>query len=813
MFSRTIFVLVGAAVLFAVADVYAVNDAPDVIPAVRMWQGGEGTVDVGGAKVVVDKSYKKALGAVADLFAGDLGSKAKSGTAGAGDILLTLDAAGKPIGDEGYVIEIGDGVIIRGSTPVGVYWGTRTVLQMIGQGAELPKGEIVDWPDYPVRSVLLDVGRKFIPFDELKDWVVALSYFKMNEIHLHLNDNCWNEYGTFRLEMKTIPGLASKDGHYTQEQIRELQDFAAVRGVTITPEIDSPGHSRAFTMVRPDLAHPKLGGNYLDITKDETYRFMEKVFDEVVPLFGAPHVHIGTDEYRLGGIGDKAEREMLGEKFRQYINHFNGYIRKKGKTVRIWSGYEHMPGTTEPDKSIVIDMWETSDAANKSKAGYEMINSTHLWTYIVPGAPYYGVSNTFLYNDWSALKFSNNPSGQLTKDDPGLLGGKLHIWNDFGVTGYTTNEIARLSMPTVMVMGEKLWGVKGSADYTAFGERAGRILGDADGVYEMIPGSHATHSSSNAMLGDVPGTTFLMRQGASKDGVVWKLDEPMDLIPNTTMELDAAGGATDLEYPWTATFTLTRLTDVPGKWEKAGSGGEVLLTSDLATIYLDYLHVTKDGKTKEISEKRGVTIVRANQAPGPRPIDAYNTDIVVFDYHVPRGKKVTLTLVGQMKRTDLYVDGKLVGSSNKQMVCPVERLGDVYPNGMHGILHEAVILDSASEEKVVGSWGPADVSEEWKAMEWDVTDAVKGAGSYAVTFQYTGGGCRLDMKDVVLLANGVEAARDGHEGRTGGSNVDNIYTLAVPAQKAEAKYTLKANVRSDGGTDSNGEVLVRAMGR
>ena len=792
-------------------DLMAANAEPLVIPAVRQWSAGSGTFSADGVNVIVDKAYKKILGGVAEVFSADLnaGKVKSSSKAGKGDIFLTLDTAGENIADEGYVIEIGSSVVVRAKTSVGVYWATRTLLQMIAQDAKLPKGKIVDYPDYPIRSVLLDVGRKFIPFDELKDWVVALSYFKMNEVHLHLNDNCWNEHGTFRLEMKTIPGLASKDGHYTQDQIRELQDFAKVRGVTITPEIDSPGHARAFTMVRPDLAHPKLGGNYLDITREDTYRFMEKVFDEVIPLFDAPHFHIGTDEYRLGRIGDKAEREMLGEKFRQYINHFNKYIRNKGKTVRIWSGYEHMPGTTEPDKSVVIDMWETSDAKNKSKAGYKMINSTHLWTYIVPGAPYYGVSNTFLYNEWTALKFSNKPSGQLTKDDPGLLGGKLHIWNDFGVTGYTTNEIARLSMPTVMVMGEKLWGVKGSADYKAFAKRAEQILGSSDGVFEMIPGSRAKHSSSNPMLGNVPGTTFLTRQGASKTGVVWQLkDGPLHLIPNTMIELDTPGRAENLEYPWTATFTLTRLTDVPGKWGKAGSGGEILLGSDLATIYLDYLHVTKDKKTKEITEKRGVTIVRANQAPGPRPIDAYNADIVVFDYQVPRGKKVTLTLVGQMKSTELYVDGKLIGSSNKQMVCPIKRIGDAYPNGMHGILHDAIITDSAIEEKVVAQWQPKDMSQDWKTIQWDVTDAVDVTGAYAVKFQYTAGGHRLDISKVELLQNDKVVTVDEHQGITGGSSKDNTYTLPLENAKDSAVYKLRATIRSDGGTDSNGEITI-----
>ncbi len=798
-------------------DCFGVNSEPDVIPALRQWTGGEGQVDVSNAKIIIDKKSAKSLKEVSAIFAADAAEALKldkplrvktGGKVGKGDILLTLAPKGNSIAVEGYTIDINDSVTVKASTPAGIYWATRTLTQMLSQDATLPQGSIVDWPDYPIRSVLVDVGRKFIPFEELKDWVIALSYFKMNEIHLHLNDNCWNEYGAYRVEMKTIPGLTATDGHYTQKQIRELQNFAKVRGVTITPEIDSPGHSRAFTIVRPDLAHPRLGANYLDITNPETYTFMEKVFDEIVPLFDAPHFHIGTDEYRLGAIGDKAERQMLGEKFRQYINYFNDYIRKKGKTVRIWSGYEHMPGTTEPDKSIVIDMWETSDAKNKSKAGYEVINSTHLWTYIVPGAPYYGVSNTFLYNDWTALKFSNKPAGQLTREDPGLLGGKLHVWNDNGTTGYTTNEIARLSMPTVMVFGEKLWGVKGSDNYAAFAERAERILGTS-GAIEMVPGSHAAHSSKNPQTAEIPGTSFLKRKAAGTDKLVWELDEAdKNIIPNTTVELDIEGGVQNLEYPWTATFELTRLTDVPNIWEIKGSGGEILLSSDIATLYLDYLHIAKNNKTKEVTEKRGVALVRANHAPARRPIDTKAADIVMFDYQVPRYKKVTLTFVGYMNRTELYVDGKQVGSSNKQTVCPLKRLGDTYPNGFHGVLHSAAIYNTAPEQAVVGGWKSEQMSEDWKPLQWDITPHIKTAGSCAATFQYTGGACRLDVQWAALLENGKEIARDTHPGQTGGSNSQNTYTFDLKTVKPNATYTLKASVRSDGGTDSNGDVLL-----
>ena len=116
-------------------------------------------------------------------------------------------------------------------------------------------------------------------------------------------------------------------------------------------------------LAQKEMDRDGFGLAYLDLANPEAIRFMEQVWDEVCPLFDSKLVHIGTDEYRINLIKDKEEREDMGEQFRKYINHLNSYITKKhGKVVRTWSGYEHLPGKTEPDTSIIIDMWETADA-------------------------------------------------------------------------------------------------------------------------------------------------------------------------------------------------------------------------------------------------------------------------------------------------------------------------------------------------------------------------------------------------------------------------------------------------------------------
>jgi len=112
------------------------------------------------------------------------------------------------------------------------------------------------------------------------------------------------------------------------------------------------------------------------------------------------------------------------------------------------------------------------------------------------------------------------------------------------------------------------------------------------------------------------------------------------------------------------------------------------------------------------------------------------------------------------------------------------------------------------ETDPTGNWTPGQMSETPVPLRWDATRVVTQPGKYQVDLEYTGGACRLDISWVALAADGVEIARDTHNGTTGGSNKYNSYELTVPEFKEGVKYTLVTQVRSDGGTDSNGTVTL-----
>ena len=338
------------------------QNVPQVIPALQQWKSAKGKLvlpETG--KVIVSSDEENELKGEAEILVQDLkemfgweysvvvGKKEK------GTVYLNLGKPDKTLGEEGYRMNIQGEVTIEAPTSKGVFWGTRTLLQMIHNQPEgLMKGRATDFPLYPNRGFMIDVGRKFFTMDYLRDYVKILSFYKMNELQVHLNDNGfveffdndWNKtYAAFRLESERFPGLTAKDGSYTKEEFRDFQIMAARYGVNVIPEIDVPAHSLAFTHYNPRLAADKkeYGMDHLDLYKPEVYEFVDALFDEYLsgenPVFVGPEVHIGTDEYN----------QKEAEQFRHFTNHYLDFVSKYGKTPRLWGSLSMMKGNTPVD--------------------------------------------------------------------------------------------------------------------------------------------------------------------------------------------------------------------------------------------------------------------------------------------------------------------------------------------------------------------------------------------------------------------------------------------------------------------------------
>ncbi|MCW1923868.1 family 20 glycosylhydrolase [Luteolibacter arcticus] len=666
------------------AAVAAPNPSPLVVPAVHEWTGGEGTLEVETARILVDASHQASLAGVAAVLQSDLATL-RGGPIGieisdkpaAGAVFLTLTKPDAARPADFHRLEIDESVRLSASTPTGVFYATRTLLQMVARSPDgmLPRGTVTDWPDSRGRMLMLDVARKPFPIPVLKDYIRMMAWYKMNELHLHFTDESRGDrYPAFRIESKKFPGLHSKDLFYTWEELRELQDFAAARGMTITPEIDMPGHARPLTVYWPELKHPKLGESNLDITNPKTAETMKALLDEMIPLFDAPDFHIGTDEYRMGGLA-KEEQAIAGEAFRKFINEMNAHVRSKGKNCRIWSGWSHMPGTTEPDPSVVIDIWLGTNGKELIGKGHKVIHSSDQRTYLVPGAGYYGVNLPAIYANWHPWVFGGADKN-LDRYDPNLLGGKLHVWMDMGPAGYTMTEIAEATLPSIQAFAEKMWGTKGSKDHAEFQTRAAATL-------------------------PVPGVSVFERMSGGcreKDVFYSRPAETTLKDVNSTVYLPwSVASRADLEYPWTLTMEVRKTAET-------GKRG-VILGSDLVEICSDFKRTdtkkTKGPDGKPVVEKiprHGIGLIRASGAFGKDPADsvkALEASAAVYSDALPLNEWVKITVVAEATKTAVFLNDVKTGESKHQMVCPLRHLGSKTGNSFVGQIRNLKVESTA----------------------------------------------------------------------------------------------------------------------
>ena len=457
------------------------NPAPKVIPAMLNWVGSTGEYKLGAfVRVAADVPFaaefatelEQMLQCKVDLV--PMGEQA--------DIQLSI-ADNATLGKEGYTLDITDkGIAAGAATETGLYWATRSVMQMLQQGkGAVPCGKAMDIPRFQVRSFLFDVGRLPIPMSYVKDVVKYMSWYKMNDLHIHLNDNfIFHEqyvdngenpfeksYSAFRLESDMVGAdgtrLTASDLSYSKAEFREFIAFAKARGVNIVPEFDTPAHALSFTRVRPDLIYKstnKRGCEMLDAANPETLKFVEKVFDEyLLPQNNKPAVfegcevvHVGADEF----YGD-------AEHYRAYSDGLLKVIQSKGYTPRIWGSLNTKKGKTPVlAKGVQMNLWNGgwAKAWDSINDGFDVINTNDGALYIVPFAPYYRMDarHQWVHEHWRINQIADEvvPTGH-----PQLLGAAFGLWNDMidqRYVGYGAYDIWHMFSNSVDVLAGKMWG-------------------------------------------------------------------------------------------------------------------------------------------------------------------------------------------------------------------------------------------------------------------------------------------------------------------------------------------------------------------
>ena len=529
------------------------------------------------------------------------------GKAASGDFVLAL-STDKKLGEEGYAIKITDRVAASAPTTTGLYWSTRTLLQLAEQNQErsLPQGVIRDYPDYPLRGFMIDCGRKFIPMSYLQDLVKIMAYYKMNTLQVHLNDNGFKQYfehnwdktyAAFRLESDTYPGLAARDGSYSKKEFIDFQKQAASNFVEIIPEIDVPAHSLALTHYKPEIGSKEYGMDHLDLFKPETYEFVDALFKEYLegdnPVFVGKRVHIGTDEY------SNAKKDVV-EKFRAFTDHYIRFVEGFGKQAVVWGALSHAKGDT-PVKSedVIMNAWYNgyADPATMIKDGYKLICIPDGMVYIVPVAGYYQdyLNEPYLYKEWTPAHIGKSV---FEEKHPSILGGMFAIWNDHAGNGISVKDIHHRIFSPLQTLSVKMW----------------------TGAQTGIP--YETFNEKRALLSEAPGVNQLARIG-TKPGLVY---ERSTVAPGSTSDYPEIG------YNYTVSF------DITGAEENKGTE---LFRSPNAVFYLS-------------DPIRGMMGFAR---------DGY---LNTFPYKVNPGEKATIQIEGNNRSTTLRVNGKVVEEMNTQ---------------------------------------------------------------------------------------------------------------------------------------------------
>jgi hexosaminidase len=758
------------------------NPKPEVIPALQEWVGTTGVFTPGAnARIVIrsgdGRKGKPTLHQRMEIFARDFEeltgkpiSVVEGKAAAPGDFFVTLEAGAEvtALGVEGATLAVTDSLKIHALDPIGAFWATRTILQVFKQHQNtFPRGFIADYPQYPLRGFVYDVARKPAKLEAIRDVMKVMSYYKLNDFQLHLNDNfIWlheysdspNEGGAtaeqkqtaiqdvmkaaptaFRLESdikgKDGTALTSSDYYFTKDAFGKLIDESRAFGVNIVPELDIPGHALSFVRVRPDLMYrgkvhkshdveraamldastdvfdPKTGRTY----REETLAFIEGVFDEYLvgkngkpPVFRDAVVHIGTDEY----YGE-------AEDYRAFADALLKYVKGRGFTPRLWGSLNAKPGKT-PILADGVQMhvwslyWQQPQPA--INAGFDIINVLDVTSYVVPN----GTGNVGGYGDLLNLQsiYSENWQPNIMQQQvvipghPKMLGAQWALWNDNSFrrdTGLIDFDLFERIHQNCAVFAEKTWSTGENGTYPEFMKRVASL--------DLPPNANPRHAVKfkggtliemefEGKLDDGSGNAF---HAKSSEGVTFEKGKNGQALALNGGRSFVKSGVENVAPGYTAEFWVKRESD--------STDPQVLFSSATGTFYAVQKGTGKIGISRDTWD--------------------YS-----FDYTLPVNQWVKLNLVSAGRSLTLFADDQPIGSPKRHLfpeshkfnsfIFPLEFIGaeknafkgqldslkitKAAPPDMSRVIPHSSLRATASSEQ--GSGPDGDIS---KAFDGDAT--------------------------------------------------------------------------------------------
>lgn len=587
------------------------NACPAILPSPQEWLAGSGTMALTSSSRILVEGSDADLSACAQTLQSYLTERAgitpeivsaeSEDEAEDGDIYLCYSDE-TSLGEEGYRIYIEDHVTITAPEKQGLLWGCVSLSQMAAGSTSLPKGQIRDYPTWSVRGFEIDAARKPISLHMLLQIAENLSWYKMNELTVHLSDNeilgysgktdsvedALTAYSAFRLE-SSVEGLTSTDLSWSAEDFDAFVDEAAAYGVEVIPEIESPAHSLAIVKTNPDLGLTSSvdTADQLDLSREETTSFVLSLWDEQLSgaLSSCGTVGIGGDEY----YGD-------ADDYLNFENTLISHLSDAGKSIRLWASLGAITGSTTvaPRDNLSLLFWNAAwaDAQDLYDDGYSLINARSDALYIISGGGYDYLDKESFYESFQVNSFPTEDGSDVTLPvwSDQLQGAELVLWNDMCGNidiGICELDIFDRVFDALPAASEKFWGT------------------DADLTYEEVEARADT-------LSYAPGSN------------------PYDTPEEEVITSDFP----DLVGPdYTVEFDLT-LNEDPG---------------EDAVLF----EAARDGQTYAFKLTQG----DSGKAGFSR--EGYD---YTFDYSFPVGQTVHVTITGTLNHTTLSIDGEEVSS-------------------------------------------------------------------------------------------------------------------------------------------------------
>lgn len=449
-----------------------------------------------------------------------------------GAICLTLDLSDDNA--EAYKLIVNDKrVCISGASEAGVFYGIQTLRKSLPVAQDinvnLSAVEIYDKPRFAYRGAMLDVARHFYTVDEVKTFIDMLALHNINRFHWHLTDD-----QGWRIEIKKYPKLMSVaserketvvgrwysgiydgkpyGGYYTQNELRDVIDYAAKRHITIIPEVDLPGHMQAALTAYPELGC--TGGPYevrtiwgvsqdvLCVGNDFTLQFVKDVLSEVADIFPSEYIHIGGDECpkvrwekcpkcqeRIKSLGLKSDAKHTKEQRLQsyMIQEAAKYLKEKGKRIIGWT--EILEGGLVPDATLMSWIGE-SGGIEAAHQHHDVIMTPNTYLYFdyyqskkVEDEPlaiggYLPIEKTYNYEPMPK---------ELTKEEQQYIKGvQANLWTEYIPV---FSQVQYMVLPRLGAAAEVQWTDPSKKDYKDFLRRVPHLVA----VYDCYGWNCATH--------------------------------------------------------------------------------------------------------------------------------------------------------------------------------------------------------------------------------------------------------------------------------------------------------------------------------